>query len=137
MAKYVGKIFVLPNNALNIKRTGAHCIHVQWYNSRTHKFRCRTITSLEERKEIPATEREDFLKDNLYHKEDDGTFSIFKKHKYRKIRDGRIEPIPMQILEGFSAWSGYEGTQFLTKSQLKNAKEQKNMRILTKKIKPE
>ena len=48
MAKYVGKIFKVNNQKLNIRGKGYHFVHVKWFNPVTRKFRCRVITSLED-----------------------------------------------------------------------------------------
>lgn len=58
MAKFVGKIFRIPDRYLkNILGNGAHFVHVTWYNPKNHKFRCKVITSLEEISSVPKSER--------------------------------------------------------------------------------
>lgn len=129
MPKFIGKIFRVSNKNLGIKRNGTHYVHVKKYNPQKKVFQCRVITSLEEQKKISPKDRANVLNSTPYHKENDDTFKLFKKKKYKKIREGKIEPIPAPKLEGFTFWSGYEGTVDLTRVQLKSAKEQPQMSI--------
>ena len=49
MAKYVGKVFRVDNKTLKLKGRSAHYVHVKWYNPFTRMFKCRVLTSLENR----------------------------------------------------------------------------------------
>lgn len=57
---------------------------------------------------------------------------LFSKQKYKRLRDGKIVPIPMNETEGFNLWCGYEGTRYISAEKLKGNK-QENMRIIKKK----
>ena len=127
MAKYVGKIFRVNNAALNIKRRGTHYVHVKWYNPFTRKFRCKVITSLEDKK-ILSDEEKRILSSTPYHKERDNTYNLFSKRKYSKLRNGEIQSIPVQKTKGFNVWSGYSGSRDLFISALKG-NEQKHLKI--------
>ena len=127
MAKYVGKIFRVNNRRLNIKRKGTHYVHVKWYNPFTRKFRCKVITSLEDKK-VLSNEEKKMLSTTPYHKEKDNTYNLFSKRKYSKLRNGDIEPIPIKKTKGFGLWSGYQGTKDLNINDLKG-NEQKHLRI--------
>lgn len=127
MAKYVGKIFRVNNAALNIKRRGTHYVHVKWYNPFTRKFRCKVITSLEDKK-ILSDEEKRILSSTPYHKERDNTYNLFSKRKYSKLRNGEIQSIPVQKTKGFNVWSGYSGSRDLLISALKG-NEQKHLKI--------
>ena len=128
MAKYVGKIFRVNNTALHIKRRGTHYVHVKWYNPFTRKFRCKVITSLEDKKTLSDKEKR-VLSSTPYHKEKDNTYNLFSKRKYTKLRNGEIQPIPIQKTKGFAVWSGYSGTRDLHISVLKgNAQKHLNIK---------
>lgn len=127
MAKYVGKIFRIENVRLNIKRRGTHYVHVKWFNPFTRKFRCRIITSLEDKKVLQESERT-ILNSTPYYKESNSTYNLFSKNKYIKLRSGNIEPIPTNKTVGFNVWSGYLGSRNLHISVLKG-KEQTNLKI--------
>ncbi|MBQ8229683.1 MAG: hypothetical protein IJZ32_03195 [Clostridia bacterium] len=127
MAKYVGKIFRVNNTALNIKRRGTHYVHVTWYNPFTRKFRCKVITSLEDKKVLSEDEKR-VLSSTPYHKEKDNTYNLFSKRKYSKLRNGDIQPISAQKTKGFEVWSGYSGSRDLFVSVLKG-NEQKHLKI--------
>ena len=126
MAKYVGKIFRVDNKNLKLKGNSAHYVHVKWYNPFKRVFKCRIITSLEKREVLGENKR--VLGSAPYHKNEDGSYSIFEKQKYSKIRSGKIEPISVSKTKGFDYWHGYEGTRYLHVRQLKG-KEQKHLRI--------
>ena len=128
MAKYVGKIFKVDDKKLKIHGNGIHYVHVKWYNPFTRKFRCHVITSLEDQITIPAMERHKVLSSNAYHQIDKNTFNIFNRGKYRKLRNGDIEPIPAKKAKGFRVWSGFLESRDLHISALKR-NEQKNMSI--------
>ena len=127
MAKYVGKIFKVNNQKLNIRGKGYHFVHVKWYNPVTRKFRCRVITSLEKEQKLVGSERE-ILKNTPYFSKRDDTFALFSKSKYKKLREGKIEPIPTTKTQGFDVWGGYYETRFLSRKVLRG-KEQKDMHI--------
>ena len=126
MAKYVGKIFKVNNAALKVKGTGTHYVHVQWYNPFTRMFRCRIITSLENRKFLGENKRA--LGSTPYHKNEDGSYSFFEKQKYSKLRAGKIQAISVLKTRGFDTWHGYEGTRDLHIRALKG-NEQKHLSI--------
>ena len=128
MAKYVGHIFKVNNAALKVKGTGTHYVHVKWYNPFKKTFYCKVITSLEH-KIHPSKERN--LK-KIPHRFNNGQCYAFSKQKYKRLRDGKIVPIPINDTEGFEVWSGYEGVRYLSANKLKGNK-QKNMRIKNKK----
>ena len=127
MAKYVGKIFKVNNTALNIKRHGTHYVHVKWYNPFTRKFRCKVITSLEKEQKLSVEERR-VLQTTPFLKKEEGTYLLFSKNKYNKLRNGKIVPIPATKTEGFGVWSGYQDTRDVHINALKG-KEQKHMKI--------
>ena len=126
MAKYVGKVFKVNNKALKLKGSSAHYVYVKWYNPFTRVFKCRVITSLEKR--IFLGENKRALGSTPYHKNEDGSYSLFEKQKYSKIRSGKIEPILVSRTKGFDVWHGYEGTRYLRIGQLKG-NEQKHLSI--------
>ncbi len=131
MAKFVGKIFQVSNNKLGIRNSGAHYVHVTWYNPFKRKFRCKIVTSLESEKALNGKQLKE-LKTTPYVKKR-GTkniFRLFKRNKYAKIRKGEIQPIPESKLQGFDVWSGYQNTVELTVSDLKNSKVQNDKKIL-------
>ena len=68
------------------------------------------------------------LSSNAYHQIDKNTFNIFNRGKYRKLRNGDIEPIPAKKAKGFRVWSGFLESRDLHISALKG-NEQKNMSI--------
>ena len=127
MSKYVGKIFRVNNTALNIKRRGTHYVHVTWYNPFTRKFHCKVITSLEDKKILTEDEKR-VLSSTPYYKETDNTYNLFSKRKYSKLRNGDIQPIPIQKTKGFEVWSGYLGSRDLFISALKG-NEQNHLKI--------
>ena len=126
VAKYVGKVFRVDNKTLKLKGSAMHYVHVIWYNPFTRRFKCRIITSLENRKFLGENKR--VLGSTPYHKNEDGSYSFFEKQKYSKIRDGKIEPISVKKSTGFDTWHGYEGTRYLHVRNLKG-KEQKYLSI--------
>jgi hypothetical protein len=128
MAKYVGKIFRVDDKKLKIHGNGSHYVHVKWYNPFTRKFRCRVITSLEDQKYIPKSERHNVLSSNSYYQIDKNTYNIFNRRKYRKLRSGDIEPIPTRKMKGFKVWSGYFDTRDIHVTALKG-NQQKHMSI--------
>ena len=128
MAKFVGKIFKVPNNKLGIHSSGAHYIQVAWYNPFKRKFRCKVLTSLEDKKELIGRQIKQTEK-TAYAKGDDNTFYLFKKRKYRLLREGKIQPVPVQNLQGFEVWSGYMDSRDLHISVLKKSKVQNGMKI--------
>ena len=125
MAKYVGKVFKVDDKKLKIRGNGAHYVYVKWYNPFTRKFRCRVITSLENRKVIPERERHSVLSSNSYYPVDNNTYNIFSRHKYIKLRSGIIEPIPVNKMKGFDLWSGYSGTRDVHITALKGNEQEK------------
>ena len=127
MAKYVGKIFKVSNAALHIKGNGTHYVHVKWYNPFTHKFRCNVITSLEQTTTLIGEERS-ILNTTPFHKKEENVYALFSRHKYNKLRSGKITPIPITKTEGFEVWSGYQETRDVYITALKG-NEQKNMTI--------
>ena len=127
MAKYVGKIFRVTNKDLKIKGKGVHYVNVTWYNPVTHKFKCKIITSLEDKKAL-SNEEKYLLNIVPYNREGGNTYNLFARRKYAKLRIGEIEPIPVQKLKGFSVWSGYSGERDLSINVLKG-KEQKHLKI--------
>ena len=127
MAKYVGKIFRVNNTLLKIKRNGTHYVHVKWYNPITRKFRCKIITSLEKQTKIDFNNKH-LLGSTPFHKENDDVYSLFLKNKYKKLRNGDVEPIPATKMKGFSVWSAYSGSRDLSVRALKG-KEQSDMWI--------
>ena len=128
MAKYVGKIFKVNDKNLKIHGNSSHFVYVKWYNPFTRKFRCRVITSLEEQKFIPEQDRHGVLSSNSYYQVNKNTYNIFNRHKYRKLRSGDIEPIPMKKAKGFKVWSGFFYTRDVDVTALKG-NEQKNLSI--------
>ena len=128
MAKYVGKVFRVDDKKLKIRGNGAHYVYVKWYNPFTRKFRCRVITSLENRKVIPERERHGVLSSNSYYKIDEKTYNIFNRRKYEKLRNGDIEPIPAKKTKGFKVWSGFFDARDVHITALKG-NEQKNLSI--------
>ena len=126
MAKYVGKIFKIDNKTLKLKGGRTHYVHVKWYNPFTRKFKCKIVTSLENRKFLG--DNKSVLGSTPYQRNEDGSYSLFEKQKYSKIRSGKIEPISVLKTKGFGFWHGYEGTRYLQARHLKG-KEQKQLGI--------
>ena len=127
MAKYVGKIFKVNNAALKIKRNGAHYVHVQWFNPFTKRFRCKIITTLEDKRELRGDDKR-VLGKGPFHYENGDVYSVFSKGKYERLRNGDIVPIPISKTKGFGVWTGYEHTRYIHISVLKG-KEQKHLSI--------
>lgn len=127
MAKYVGKIFKVDNAKLKIRGNEAHYVHVKWYNPLTKRFKCKVITSLENKHVIKDGNKR-ILGTTPYIQADNGVYNIFDKKKYKKLRNGDIVPIPVSKARGFDIWTGYEETRNLHISALKG-KEQKHLGI--------
>ena len=123
MAKYVGNIFKLPNSITKVQGKGNHFVHVTWFNPKTKLFRCRIITSLEEKRTLGDIVAEGINTKKYPHQKGKGNiFYVFDKSKYRRIREGKIVPIPMSQTKGFDYFHGYEGTIDLHFSVLKKHK---------------
>ena len=130
MAKYVGKIFKVANNKLGIRNNGAHNVHVTWYNPLKRKFRCKVITSLESEETLIGKQRKKLDRTPYVRKvgtKDD--FYLFKRSKYRSLRNGTLTPIPTTKVDGLSHWSAYGNTVDLTVNDLKKSKEQSDIKI--------
>ena len=130
MAKFVGKIFKVANNKLGIRTSGAHNVHVVWYNPFKRKFRCKVITSLETEKELKGKQYKE-LKRTPYIKKrgTKNTFYLFKLNKYAKVRNGALTPIPVTKTSGLPLWSAYSETVELNVNDLKKSRAQPNVRI--------
>ncbi len=128
MAKFVGKIFRISDKNLRIHGSGSHYVHVTWYNPFKRMFRCKVLTSLEDKKELVGRDIKQAQK-TAYVKGDGDTFYLFKKRKYKLLREGKIQPVPAQNLEGFEVWSGYMESRDLHISVLKKSKVQNKMKI--------
>ena len=126
MAKYVGKIFKLSNAALKVRGTNEHYVHVRWYNPFKRMFYCQVITSLEHKRQNKGKNL-----NNIPHRFERGNLYVFSKQKYKRLREGKIIPIPTTQTEGFELWSGYEDSRYVTASKLKG-NEVKNMKIKKK-----
>ena len=129
MAKYVGKVFKLPDRKLGIKGNGAHMVKITWYNPFKRVFHGRVITSLENRETISESEKKN-LHLRTFHKESDSTYLFMNRSKYEKLRNGQIIPIPVHKASGLSVWSGYSGNR---KIHIKTLKGQKALNIKIKK----
>ena len=128
MAKYVGKIFKVNNAALKIKRNGAHYVHVTWFNPFTKRFRCKVITSLEDKFDLKDKNKR-ILGAGPFHKVSDDIYCVFSKGKYERLRAGKISPISVSKTKGFNIWIGYEDVKTVHISALKG-KAQKHLSIL-------
>ena len=115
---------------MKIKRNGAHYVHIQWFNPFTKRFRCKIITTLEDKVELKGDDKR-ILGKGPFHKEIGDIYSVFAKNKYERLRKGQITPIPVSKTEGFGVWIGYEESKDLHISVLKG-REQKNLRIKKK-----
>ena len=129
MAKYVGRIFQVSNRTLNIKGQGTHFVNVTWYNPKTKTFRCKIITSLETEQKLVTTEQKKNLHLRAHLKKGYDTYYFLDKNAYHKLRNGEVQPIPIQKMQGFNLWGGYSSTIELKKSQL-NIKKLQNKKIL-------
>ena len=129
MAKYVGKIFKVSNNKLNIRNGGVHFVHVKWYNPFTRKFKCKVITSLDKKKTIPANKRGKAFAGKIVTKIKNDDFVVFSKSEYDKIRTGEVEPIPVTQTENLDNWSGYSSEVYLSRQDLKVTERSKRMKI--------
>ncbi len=116
MAKYVGKIFRVPNKFLGLKGEKTHNVYVSWFNPFKRKFNVKIITSLEDKKSF---------NDYSYKKGDCAVFDekdkshfVLNRSKYVKLRQGKITPIPFNKCENFKVWSGFQGSTYLNKNQL-------------------
>ena len=127
MAKYVRKIFKVNNAALKLKRDGAHYVHVKWFNPFTKRFRCRVITSLENKRELKGDDKR-MLGSGPFHRVSGDIYNTFNKGKYERLREGHITPIPVSKSESFGLWIGYEEMKDVHISVLKG-KEQKHLKI--------
>ena len=128
MAKYVGKIFKISNSKLRVQGKGHHFVQVKWYNPFTRKFRCRIISSLENNRKLVGRERK-VLNSIPHYNKGSNVYALFNKKKYRYLREGKIEPIPVSKTKGFDVWGGYFETRFLSRKIL-HGHEQKNMAIM-------
>lgn len=126
MAKFVGKIFRVSNSKLKIHGNDIHHVKVKWYNPFNHKFKCRVITSLEERVDKTALNGETAKVACSVYNTKTKTHCLLSKTKYKQLRNGKIEPIPITECENFDVWSGYSKTVYLTKKDLKR---KSNMKI--------
>ena len=124
MAKYVGKIFKIPDKHLRLRGNGAHMVKITWYNPLKRIFYGRVITSLEERKVLTKEDKK-FLHLQTYHREQDDVFLLLKRNKYEKIRNGNITPIPVTKAKGLSVWSGFSERKKIHISKLKNLHPEK------------
>lgn len=124
MAKYVGKVFKVPDRHLGIRGKGAHMIKITWYNPFKRLFYGRVITSLEDRKVLNSEERK-YLHLQNYHKESENVFLLMKRNKYEKLRNGKITPIPVTKAKGLDVWSGYSERKRIHISKLKNKRPEK------------
>lgn len=120
MAKFVGKIFRVSNSTLKLHGNDTHYVSVKWYNPFNHKFKCRVITSLEKRVDKTALSGEAAKVACSVYDAKTKTHFLLGKNKYKQIRNGTIEPIPITQCENFEVWSGYSKTVYLTKNDLKN-----------------
>lgn len=119
MAKFVGKIFRVSNSKLKLHGNDIHYVDVKWYNPFNHKFKCRVITSLEERLgKTELSSEQAKIACSVYDTKTQ-THCVMKKNKYIQMRNGKIEPIPITQCENFDVWSGYSKTIYLTKKDLK------------------
>lgn len=123
MAKYVGKVFKVPNNKLGIRNKGAHYVHVTWYNPFKRNFRCKTITSLETEKELSGAQYKELRRTPYIKKTGTkNTFFLFKRNKYAGLRKGTLTPISTDKVDGLEHWSAYQNTVELTARDLKQSK---------------
>ena len=127
MAKYVGKVFSVPNNKLGLRRSGTHYVHVKWYNPFKKLFFCRIMTSLEEKKKLGDLTNDD--KEKRIIRMRNGNFHVFEEQKYDRLRNGDITPIPVGKVEGSDVWSGYENSVYLRRSVLSPKSRRTNIRI--------
>ena len=128
MAKYVGRIFEVSNRALNLRGNGTHKVHVQSYNPFSRKFRCKVITSLED-KTMDLSKIEKSRRNNTFITVRGNEYFLFDNKKYDRLRNGEIVPIPMSRTDGFELWSGYESAQDLSLQILRKSKLKSNYRI--------
>lgn len=133
MAKYSGKIFRVANKFLKIKKSGTHYVSVGKYNPKTKSFTCNIITSLENTVQVPKKYRQAYLQNNAYHKEDEGTFLVFKKTKYNELRTGKLTPIPVDDFKGATVWSAFSETKEVKLEDMRKSQHQPHMKIKTKK----
>ena len=124
MAKYVGKVFKIPDRQLGIRGNGAHMVKITWFNPFKKLFHGRVITSLEERKFLKKEDKK-YLHLQNYHKESEDVFLIMKRSKYEKLRNGNIVPIPVTKVNGLSVWSGYSENKKIHISKIKNRRPEK------------
>lgn len=130
MAKYVGKVFKVPNSRLGIRNKGAHYVHVTWYNPFKRIFRCKTITSLEMEKTLEGKQYIELRRTPYIKKEGStNTFYLFKREKYTSIRNGKLVPIPILKTKGLPLWSAYSKTVELSLSDLRQAKSYSEIKI--------
>ena len=127
MAKYVGKIFQVSNRILGLRGNRCHYVHVTWFNPKTKKFRCRIITSLEDVSVLSKSERKvlqttPFIKSNE-------TFFLFKKKKYKDLREGHVAPIPVGRTQGFDGWIGYTRSLDIERNHLQTSEATARMSI--------
>ena len=118
MAKYVGKIFRINNSKLKIRGNDVHYIHVKWFNPFSRKFKCRVITSLEDMKHKTTVNKSYLEKVYSSYNNERESFCILNKKKYKKLRNGYIEPIPLDRCVNFDVWAGFTKTVNLSRSDL-------------------
>ncbi len=128
MAKYVGKIFKVPNSKLKIHGNDIHYVSVKWYNPFTHMFKCRVITSLEDKVSLSSLKGETAKIACISYDPKTKTNLLLNKRKYKQLRNGSIEPIPINKCENFDVWSGFAKTIYLSKKDLK-LNNKRNMKI--------
>ena len=121
MAKYVGKVFKIPDRNLGIRGKGVHLVKIVWYNPFKRLFNGKVVTSLEERKVLTKEDKKN-LHLRTYYKENNDTYVFIKRNKYERLRNGSIEPIPIGKTKGLSVWSGYSGNKKIHISLIKGKK---------------
>ena len=127
MAKYVGKVFSVPNNKLGVRRSGTHYVHVKWYNPFKKLFFCRIMTSLEKKKTSEELTTDDKKKRIIRKRRD--FYHVFEEQKFDRLRNGDITPIPVGKIEGSDVWSGYENSVYLKRSVLSPKSRRTSIRI--------
>ncbi len=108
MAKYVGKVFKIPDRHLGIRGKGSHYVKISWFDPHEKIFHGQVITSLEEHLPKSGLTSDDF-RYRVHKKVGDDLYAVVKKRKIIDIREGRVVPIPIRKAEGLKVWSGFSG----------------------------
>jgi len=117
MAKFVGKVFRIPDRYLGIKGHGTHYVKISWFDPREKIFHGKIITSLEEHLPKSSMTPNDF-RYRSHKRINNDLFAVVNNKKITDMRDGKIVPIPVSNAKGLERWSGYSGERLFDRTFL-------------------